>query len=129
MNKNTGSLVCAIIGAVFGLIGGILWAACADAVGSVGAAAGADTSSSTVYLVVFLILGIGGAVVSLIGGIRAYGRNSGAVALSVLGLLMQVGNLVAQCISVEGFSFVLSLCTIVSIVMLLVATILAGRRA
>ena len=82
----------------------------------------------TVYMIVFLVLGIGGGVISLLGGIRGYGRQSKATFLSVLGLLMQIGNLIAQCISVGGFSFLLSLSTLVAIVLLLIATVLCAKN-
>ena len=120
MKKNTASLVLAIIGAVCGLIGAIMWAACADACADI-------VGSSTLYTVLFILLGIGGAVVSLIGGIKAFTFRGGRFALSLLGLLMQVANLIVQCVFVEGFSFVLSWWTLLAIVLLLVATILSRR--
>lgn len=128
MKKNTGALVCSIIGAVFGILGGILWATCADAVGSINGAVGGDNTTQTIYMVVFLVLGIGGGVIALLGGIRGYGGKSKATVLCVLGTLMQVGNLIAQCISVEGFSFLLSLSTLVAIVLLVVASILCAKN-
>ena len=128
MKKNTGALVCSIIGAVFAVLGGILWASCADAAGAIGSAAGGDRTMSTVYMVVYLVLGIGGGVLALLGGIRAYGGKTKATFLCALGGLMQVGNLIAQCVSVGGFSFLLSLSTLVAIVLLLVATILCAKN-
>lgn len=128
MKKNIGALVCAIIGAVLGLVGGILWATCADALGSINSGLGGDSTNQTIYLVVFIVLGIGGAVLSLIGGIQAYSYKKSGLILSVFGLLMQVGCLIAQCVAVEGFAFLLSACTVVSIILLLVATILSGKK-
>lgn len=121
--KNTAAFVLALLGAIFGLIGGILWAACADAINSV-----ADDGSTTVYLVFFIILGIGGAVVSLVGGIQAFGFKKGAFVLTLIGLLLQVGMLICACVAVGGFSFLLNLCTIVSIILLIIAVVFARRK-
>lgn len=121
MKKNTAALVLAIIGTVFGIIGAIMWAACADTCADI-------VGSSTGYTVGFIVLGLGGAVFSLIGGIQAYNLKKSGLALSVVGLLMQFGNIILQCVFLGGFSFVLSLWTIVAIILLLVATILAGRK-
>lgn len=128
MKKNTGALVCSIIGAIFAILGGILWASCADAVGAIGSAAGGDSTLPTVYMVVFLILGIGGGAIALLGGIRAYGGKSKATFLCVLGFLTQIGNLIAQCVCVSGFSFLLSLSTLLAIVLLLIASILSAKN-
>lgn len=128
MKKNTGALVVSIIAAIFAIIGGILWSTCADAAGSLGSAAGADTTNATVYLIVFLVLGIGGGVVGLLGGIRAHAGKSKGVLLCVLGLLTQIGNLIAECVSVGGFSFFLSMSTILAVVFFLVAAILAAKN-
>ena len=123
MKKNVAALVLAIIGAVFGLIGGILWSACAEAVSEV-----SGDSTSIIYLVCFIVLGIGGAVLALVGGIQAFNYKKGAFALTLVGLLFQVGCLVAACVAVSGFSFLLNLCTIVSIILLIVAVIFAHRK-
>lgn len=120
--KNTASLVLAIIGSVFGIIGAVMWSACADACADI-------VGSSSGYTAGFIILGLGGAIVSLIGGIQAFGFKRGRFLLSVIGLLMQIGNLILQCVFAEGFSFALSLCTILSIILLLVATIFAKKNA
>lgn len=126
--KNTAAFVLALIGSIFGLIGGILWTACADALNSVESAV-AGTGSTTVYLVFFIILGIGGAVLSLVGGIQAFGFKKGRLALIVAGLLFQVGMLITACVAVGGFSFLLNLCTIVAIILLVIAVIFARRKA
>lgn len=128
MKKNTAALVLAIIGAVFGLIGGILWTACADLVGSVESAATGSNGNSAVYLACFIILGIGGAVLALVGGIQAFGYRKGGFVLTLIGLLFQVGQLIAACVAVEGFSFLLNLCTLVSIILLVVAVIFAHKK-
>lgn len=122
MKKNTASLVLAIIGAICGIIGAIMWTACADACANI-------VGSSTGYTVGFIVLGLGGAVLSLIGGIQAYKLKKSGFVLSVIGFLFQVGNLVLQCVFAEGFSFVLSLWTILAIVLLLIETILSKKHA
>lgn len=122
MKKNTAALVFAILGAIFGVIGAIMWAACAEACANI-------VGSSTGYTIGFIGLGIGGAVISLIGGIRAYTFKGAALGLSAFGFLLQVGNLILQCVFAGGFSFTLSLMTILSIIMLLIGTIFAGRKA
>ena len=120
--KNTACFVCALIAAIFGLIGGILWSACASACAEMGA------DDGTLYLIGFIILGIGGSVVALIGGIQAYGFKKAGFPLVLVGLLLQVGQLILACVAVEGFSFVLNLCTIVSIILLIVAVVFARRK-
>lgn len=127
MKKNTATFVLALIGAIFGLIGGILWTACADAVNNVESAVTGGTSS-TVYMVCFIILGIGGAVVALVGGIQAFGYKKGAFVLTLVGLLLQVGMLIASCVYVSGFSFLLNICTIVAIILLVIAVVFAFIR-
>ena len=129
MNKrNTAAFVLALLGAIFGLIGGIHWSACADAIGSIESAVSGG-SSTTVYLVFFIILGIGGAVLALVGGIRAFGYKKGGFVLVLLGLLFQIGMLITACVAVEGFSFLLNLCTIVAIILLLIATVFAHIKS
>lgn len=128
MIKNTGALVCSIIGAIFAVIGGIVWASCADVIGSIGNAVSGDSTGPTIYMIVFLVLGIGGGAIALIGGIRGYGGNSMATFLCALGTLMQVGNLIAQYIAMQSFSFMLSLSTLLAVVFLLVATILCAKN-
>lgn len=123
MKKNIASLVLAIIGAIFGLIGGILWAACADTAADL-----LDDGGSTIYLACYIVFGIGGAVLSLVGGIQSYNRKKGGLVCSVLGLLFQVAVLIASCVHVGGFSFLLELCTIVAIILLLVQVIMAARK-
>ncbi|MCM1289356.1 MAG: hypothetical protein NC132_01710 [Corallococcus sp.] len=126
--KNTGAFVCGLLGAIFGLIGGILWTACADVLNSAVTAAGGNGGSMTIYLVCFIVLGIGGAVLALIGSIQSFHFKKGGFALTLLGFLFQVGHLVANCVGVGGFSFLLNICTLVSIILLLVATILARKK-
>lgn len=128
MKKNTAALVFSILGAIFGLIGGILWAACAQTCADFSTAVGGSGGTPIGYMIGFIGLGIGGALFMLIGGIQAYGYKKAGAALSVLGLLLQVGCLVLQCVSVKGFSFTLSLCTIVAVLMALMQAIFAARK-
>lgn len=121
MKKNTAAFVLALIGAIFGLIGGIVWAALADFTNAVG-------GTATVYLVCFIVLGIGGAIIALIGGILAFGYKKGGFGATLFGFLMQVGMLVAACVAVKGFSFLMNLCTLVAIILLLIAVILAHKQ-
>lgn len=122
MKKNIAALVLAILGAIAGVVGGIMWAACADACADV-------VGSSVGYTVGFILLGIGGAVLSLVGGIQAFTYKKGRVVLSVFGLLFEVGALILQCVFIEGFEFVLSMWTMFAIILLFIETILAARKA
>lgn len=121
MKKNTAALVLSILGAIFGVIGGILWATCADTCADI-------VQSSTGYTIGFIALGVGGSVLSLIGGIQAFGFKKAGLPLSVVGLLLQVGNFVLECVFLGGFSFVLSLWTILAMIMLVIATVFAAKK-
>lgn len=127
---NVPSLVLAILGALFGIIGAILWATVADFAGAVVGGFGGDNSTQTVYLVCFIVLGVGGALLSLIGGICAHvGKRGAGIGLSVVGFLFQIGSFVTQCVAVSGVDFLFSLPTMLAIVLLLIATCFSGRRA
>lgn len=121
MKHNTAALVLAILGTICGVIGGLMWATCADAcAGVVGTSGG--------YVAGFCILGIGGAALSLIGGIQAFGYKKSELGLSVIGFLMQVANFILQCVFLGGFSFTLSVWTILAIVLLLLETIMSAKK-
>lgn len=122
MKKNVAALVFSILGTVFGIIGAIIWAACADTCADI-------VGSSTMWTVGFIVLGVGGGVVSLIGGIQAFRFRPAGFVMSLLGCLLQVGTLVLECVFVEGFSFVLSLWTLLAIVMLVLATVFSKRKS
>lgn len=128
MKKNTAALVFGILGAIFGLIGGILWAACAQTCAGVSMAVGGSGGTPIGYLIGFIGLGIGGALFLLIGGIQAFGYKKAGAALTILGFFLQVGCLALQCVSVGGFSFTLSLCTIVSVLMAFLQIVFAARK-
>lgn len=121
MKKNTAAFVLALIGSIFGLIGGILWTACADTCAGIIAEAGP-------YVFGFVILGMGGAVIALVGGIRAYGFHKGSFATILIGLVFQVAQLILACVFLGGFSFMLNLWTLLSILLLLIAAIYARRQ-
>lgn len=122
MKKNTAALVFAIVGAILGTIGAIMWATCAETCAGI-------VGSSTGYTIGFIALGIGGAVVSLIGGVQAFGFKKAGGGLSAFGLVLQIGNLILQCVFAGGFSFTLSACTLLSIVLLLLGTVFAFKKS
>lgn len=115
--KNVAAFVLALVGAICGLIGGILWSACAEACADI-------VGSSGGYIAGFVILGIGGAVLALIGGIQALGYKKGRLLLTVLGLVFEVGHIILACVFVEGFSFVLNVWTLLSILLLVISVIM-----
>lgn len=121
MKKNVVAFVLALVGAIFGLIGGILWTACADTCATIVGEAGP-------YIAGFVILGMGGAVLALVGGIQAFGYRKGGFVLTLSGLILQVGQLILACVFTEGFIFVLNLWTMLSIVLLVVAVIFAHKK-
>lgn len=124
MKKNIAALVLGIIGAVCGVIGGIVWAACADSCAGMVIGGGA----ATIYLVGFILLGIGGAVFSLVGCIQAFAFKGGRLALSIVGLLMETACLILECLFIRGFAFGLSLWTLLAIVLLLIETVFAAKK-
>lgn len=129
MKKNTAALVLSILSAIFGLIGGIMWAACARTCAGVSSALGGSGGIPAGYMIGFIGLGIGGALLTLIGGIQAFSFKKAGLPLSILGFLLQTGCLVLQCVFLGGFAFTLSLCTIVSILMAFLQMFFAARKA
>ena len=131
MKKNVAALVLGIIGAIFAFLGGILWAACSSAVGTVADAVGdsGEKVNQTIYMAVYIILGIGGGVLSLIGSIQAFNlkRKPGLI-LSILGFVFQIGVLIASCIQVGGFYFALAVLPLIAIILLLIEVIMAARK-
>ena len=63
--KNIAPLICGIIGTVFGLVGGFLWVACSDC-------AYYGLPLDTIWLLLFILFGLGGPVLGLIGSILAF---------------------------------------------------------
>lgn len=121
--KNVAAFVLALIGSIFGFIGGILWAACAGTVAEVIGDGGAIG-----YTIGFVVLGVGGAIIGLVGGIQALGFKKGRLVLTAAGLVAEIGHIILSCVAVEGFSFLLNITSIVSVILLLVAVILVAVR-
>lgn len=128
MKKNTAALVFGILGGIFGLIGAIMWAACAKTCADVSGGLGGGTSIPLGYMLGFIGLGGGGAVMGLIGGIQAYGFKGTGLGLSVFALLLEIGDLVLEYVFLGAFSITLFLATIVSILMFFLATCFAARK-
>ena len=115
--KNVAAFVLALIGSIFGIIGGLLWAACAEACADI-------VGSSTGYVAAFVILGIGGAIVALVGGIQAFGFKKGRLVLTIVGLAMQIGHIIVSCVFAEGFSFILNFWTILAVILIGISLIM-----
>ena len=126
MKKNAGALVLAIIGSVIAAIGAIVWAACAETVPSL-TTGEIEPGVTSPYALGFLGLGLGGAVFSIIGGVQALTFKKGRIVLSFIGLALQVGNIILQCVLVGGFYVILSIWTLIAVVLLLIAAILSCK--
>ncbi len=74
MKKNTAAFVCGLIGAIFGLLGGILCSACTGLLAAIeegaNAVSGASGNTTLPYLIVFIVLGIGGSACRRYSGAR-----------------------------------------------------------
>lgn len=131
--RNIGALVCAIIGAVFGMLAGVIWMSCFLSAGSLVSQAGFDGSKGTLYGVVLGLLGIGGGVFTLIGGVQAfrYQKRTVAIALSFVGAAFQLGALIATII-IFGSAFIatiaISIETIISLILCIVAACLSLKK-
>lgn len=128
--KNTVALVFGIIGAIFAFVGGLLWASCADMINCSDAMP--ETDGMWIFTLLFVVLGIGGSVITLIGGIQAYNYGRGRFVLSFIGLLFQLGCLAAQIVllmSMGGHGYFLSLgSTIIAFILLLAETIFSAGK-
>lgn len=127
MKKNTAPFVCGLLGAIFGLIGGILWSACSATLADAQASLNAG-SSMVPYVACFVIFGIGGGVISFVGSIMAFGWKKAGFPLLLVGTLFQVATIVAAFVLLRGASglgFALSIFSIIAVILLVVATILA----
>lgn len=128
--KNTIALVFGILGAVLAFLGGLLWASCADMINCSDALPEMD--GVWLYTMFFVVLGIGGSVISLIGGIQAYNYGRGRFVLSFIGLLFQLGCLAVQIVllmSIEGkVSFFSLSFTIVALILLFAETIFSAAK-
>lgn len=127
--KNTVALVLGVIGVICAAIGAIAWASCADAMfNSCDTTVTETAEHSVIFTVIFVVLGLGGAVISVIGCVQAYSYGRGRFILSLIGLLCQIGCLVAQCFMIGTFLFLSSGATTIAILLLLVETILSAIR-
>lgn len=132
MQKNTAAFACGLIGAILGLLGGILCSACtgllAAAEEAANAISGASGNTTLPYLIVFIILGIGGSVVALVGAIQAFGYKKAGFPLCLVGLLLQLGTLIAGFVGYGVAELYVGLGSIASVVLLIVATVLSRRQ-
>ena len=130
--KNIAPLICGIIGTVFGLVGGFLWVACADCIHGLDAALSGDTGGNMVWTVLFILFGLVGPVLGLIGAILAFGYKRAGGALLLVALLFCIGHIVVTVIYTgAGFftNFVMEACTIFALILYLVATCFGFRKA
>lgn len=130
--KNIAPLICGIIGTVFGLVGGFLWVACADCIHGLDAALSGDTGGNMVWTVLFILFGLVGPVLGLIGAILAFGYKRAGGALLLVALLFCIGHIVVTVIYTgAGFftNFVMETCTIFALILYLVATCFGFRKA
>lgn len=130
--KNIAPLICGIIGTVFGLVGGFLWVACADCIHGLDAALSGDTGGNMVWTVLFILFGLVGPVLGLIGAILAFGYKCAGGALLLVALLFCIGHIVVTVIYTgAGFftNFVMETCTIFALILYLVATCFGFRKA
>lgn len=132
MKKNTAAFVCGLIGAIFGLLGGILCSACTGLLAAVEDVAneisGASGNTTLPYLIAFIVLGIGGSVIALIGAIQAFGYKKAGFPLCLVGLLLQVGTLVTGFVGYGVAELYVGLGTLVAVVLLIVATVFSRRK-
>ena len=128
--KNTVALVFGIIGAICAFLGGLFWASCVDLINCSEAAS--ETDGMWLYSVFFVVLGIGGAVIALIGSIQAYNYGRGRFVLSFIGLLFEAGCLAVQIVLLmtlgEKGHFLLMSLTIVALILLLAETIFSAGK-
>jgi hypothetical protein len=132
MKKNTAAFVCGLIGAIFGLLGGILCSACTGLLAALeegaNAVSGASGNTTLPYLIVFIVLGIGGSVIALVGAIQALGYKKAAFPLCLVGLLLQVGTLICGFVGYGVAELYVGIGTIVAVVLLIVATVFSRRK-
>ena len=121
MKKNVAAFVLALIGAITGFIGGILWTAFADACVSI-------SGEGALWMVGFIVLGLGGSLIGLIGAIQAFGFKKGGLPLIALALVLQIGQLILACVAAESFAFVLNFWTLIAIVLFAIALFFARTK-
>ena len=130
--RNVGALVCAIIGAVFGILGGILWLACASAfTDASNALDGAISTPIEPYLVA--VFGLVGSILTIVGGAQAFGykKRMVAIVLSFLGFIFQLVSLVVVFVWLRGSftaGILAGIWTIFALILSLVAACLSLKK-
>ncbi len=129
MKKNIAPLVCGIIGTFFGLIGGFFWVSCADFWGTMNEVAEVGRAE-TIWMVLFIVFGLGGPVIGLIGSILAFGFKRAGGVLLLFAMLFCIGHIVVTMLYTEGmFTFVGEMFTIFALILFLVAVCFGFRKA
>ena len=131
--KNIGALVCAVIGGVFGMGSGLLWT-----LGFINALVevsgyGFYVSSVSFGVLLFALLGVGGGVVTIIGGTQAfrYKRRRSSIALSFTGFACQLVCPIMTLVVYGGFpvgALVLGLGTLLSLPVCLASACLSLKK-
>ena len=95
--KNTAALIFAIIGAVLGIFLGLIWSSSALFASNFDGS-GLPTDGNPLWGFLFLLFGIGGGILTLLGGIQAFGckNRTLAVVLSFIGFGLQFLCFVSQ---------------------------------
>ena len=131
--RNVGALVCAIIGAVFGILAGILWFACGAAFSDVdNTLGGVGATQIEPYLVA--IFGIVGSVLTIIGGAQAhaYKKRIVAIVLSWAGCALQLVALIVIFAWLRGSfaaAIMVGIWNIIAFILSLVAACLSLKKA
>lgn len=131
--RNVGVLVCAIIGAIFGILAGILWMACASVFADADAALGAEGELLQIEPIIMAVCSLLGAVLTLVGGVYAfrYQKRVAAIVLSWLGAVLQVTCFIVSVVWLSGSftaAIVVGIWTILSIILSLVAACLSFKK-
>lgn len=107
------ALVVGLVGGIFCLIGGMCLTACAEALALI--------PGEFDYSIFGYLLGIGGAIVGIVGAALALKNGKIAGILMLIGFAMSVGLIIIFIVAYEAFSSM----NLVSAIILLVAAILA----
>lgn len=120
-NKNIVALILGLAGAIAGIVGGFIWAGfaktCANA-----------TENVSAYTAGFTILGIGGAVVALLGAINSYSYKRSGFILSLIALGMEVGQFALACACIKQFDILVNFFTVICIILLTLTAFFAFRK-
>ena len=122
--KNVAPLVCGILGTIAGLIGGLLWVACADCLNDI------SMGQNTMWLALFIVFGLVGPVLGLIGGILAFGFKKAGGVLLLFATLFAIGHIVTTVYAMEGmFVATGEIATIIALLMFFIAMCCGFRSA